>query len=132
MSFPFDLDEVVTGTNNGIIPREYGMNFATGQLTGDIVEGADAIKIWIYLALKTTRYRYEIYSWDYGNELEGLIGQSYSKEFLEIECRRMVEDCLLINDNIESISDFQVTLQNDRLRIAFTANTKFGEVKIDV
>ena len=28
------------------IPKEYGINFSTGQLTGQIVEGKEAIKVW--------------------------------------------------------------------------------------
>ena len=30
------------------IPKEYGINFKTGQLTGKIVEGKEAIKVWIW------------------------------------------------------------------------------------
>ena len=31
------------------IPKEYEIDFKTGQLTGRIVEGAEAIKVWIWL-----------------------------------------------------------------------------------
>ena len=38
------------------------------------VTGREAVKVWIWKALHTTRYRYEIYSWAYGNEFESLLG----------------------------------------------------------
>ena len=54
------------------IPKEYGINFETGQLSGKIVEGFDAILVWAWLALHTARYRYYIYSDDYGQEYDEL------------------------------------------------------------
>ena len=44
------------------VPKEYGIDFVTGQLTGKIVEGKEAIKVWIWNCLKTQRFRYPIYS----------------------------------------------------------------------
>lgn len=38
------------------VPKEYGIDFATGQLTGKIVEGKEAIKVWIWNCLKTQRF----------------------------------------------------------------------------
>ena len=58
------------------VPKEYGLDFETGQLTGEIVEGIEAIKVWIWLCLHTQRFRWPIYSWDYGADLEQYIGQS--------------------------------------------------------
>lgn len=110
-------------------PREYGIDLKTGQLTGEIVEGEEAIEIWIWLALKTARYRYYIYTWDYGNELDGLIGQSYTEKYVEAETKRMVEECLLINEDIQSISDFSAKVRSDRLIVSFTANTIYGEIE---
>ncbi len=111
-------------------PKEYEIDFVTGQLTGKIVEGLAAIKIWIWLALQIPRYRYYIYSWDYGNEYEDLIGQGYTEEYIETEALRITEDCLLINEHIQSITDFTTTVVNEKLTISFTANTIYGEIVI--
>ena len=65
MMFPFvDNEEDNEKEENLYIPREYGINFETGQLSGKIVEGYDALLVWVWLALKTPRYRYYIYSED--------------------------------------------------------------------
>ena len=112
-------------------PKEYEIDFKTGQLTGRIIEGVEAIKVWIWLVLQTPRYRYYIYSWDYGNEFEELIGRGYSEEYINAEAQRMTEDCLLVNEHIESITDFSVGMENDQLTISFTANTIYGTIQFD-
>lgn len=110
------------------IPREYGIDFVTGQLTGKIVEGIEALKVWIWFALQTPRYRYPVYTWDYGNEFEDLIGQGYSEEYIEAEAQAMTEDCLLVNEHIEGIADFSAVIENSRLIVSFTAETAFGDI----
>lgn len=112
-------------------PKEYGVNFETGQLTGEIVEGKEAIKVWIWFALQTPRYRYYIYTWDYGSEFEDLIGQGYTEEYIEAEAQRMTEDCLLVNENIQSISEFAVNMENDTLTVSFVANTIYGDIEFN-
>lgn len=112
-------------------PKEYEIDFTTGQLTGRIVEGLEAIKVWIWLVLQTPRYRHYVYTWDYGNEFEDLIGQGYTEDYIEAQTRRMTEDCLLVNENIKSISDFSVSIENEHLTVTFTANTIYGDVEIN-
>ena len=73
-------------------------NFNTGQLTDKILEGKAALKIWIYKAVLTKRYVYPIYSWDYGQDLEELIGRGYDTDFIKSEVERRVQECLIIND----------------------------------
>lgn len=111
------------------IPKEYGIDFKSGQLTGEIVEGLEAIKVWVWLALQVPRYRYYAYTWNYGSEFEDLIGQGYSNGYIESESRRMTEDCLLINPDIQSISDFHVSVEKDTLTISFTVNTVYGDIE---
>ena len=58
MMFPFEETEEETQEENLYIPREYGIDFETGQLSGKMVEGYDALLVWAWLALRTPRYRY--------------------------------------------------------------------------
>lgn len=113
------------------IPKEYGIDFTTGQLTGQIVEGIEAIKVWIWNCLHTQRFRCPIYSWDYGADLEQYIGQSVTEEFLNADCEDEIREALLINPNITDIDDFEVTFDNGSLSISFTAVTKFGETEVN-
>lgn len=108
-------------------PREFGIDFSTGQLTGTIVEGVEAIKVWIYLALKIARYRYFICSWQYGNEIEDLYGQGYSTEHLESEISRMVEECLLENEYIDTVTVDDMVYTVGKIRAKVTVTTVYDE-----
>ncbi len=114
--------------------KEYEIDFKSGELTGRIVEGVDALCIWAYLALKAKRYRWVIYSWQYGEEYTNLIGYSYSDEYLYMEVKRYIEECLLENEHITGIETLEVSQVKDMLSIKFTLITDVGskEVEIDV
>lgn len=108
-------------------PREFGLDFETGQLTGVIVEGIEAIKVWCYIALQVARYRYFICSWEYGNELEDLYGKGYSAEHLESEISRMIEECLLVSEYIESVSVTDARYTGGRFTANISVTTIYGE-----
>lgn len=55
-----------------------------------IVEGDEALKVWIYKVIKIARYRYPIFSTDYGTELEELVGDKYTKGYTESEAIRYI------------------------------------------
>lgn len=114
------------------VPKEYEIDFEKGKLTGRIVEGSEAIKTWIWLALMTQRYRYLIYSWDYGTEFEDFIGETHSKEYINSEARRMVEECLSVNPHITGIENFECELRDENIAIRFKVLTVYGEEDIDV
>ena len=132
--FPFDLeDEEVEVIENEEKPyKEYEIDYTTGQLTGRIVEGLEAVKVWIYLALNTDRYNYQQYTWDYGHELSTLIGTTTDAEYITMEAKRLVEECLYQNEHITDITDFVATIENDKLSMKFTVETDYGEVEMSV
>ena len=68
-----------------------------------IVEGNEAIKTWVYLALLTPNKQYPIYSWDYGTEVKELIGKNYTKALTKAEAQRLIEECLIINPYIVEV-----------------------------
>lgn len=113
------------------VPREYGIDFRTGQLTGKIVEGLEAIKVWIWLCMHTERFRHAIYSADYGTSLEQYIGHMLSEEYINTDCESEITDALLINEYIESIEDFEAVRNSDSLNISFRVVTKFGSLEVD-
>lgn len=132
--FPFDLDDDEIEVEQEVTrePKDYEIDFATGRLTGRMVTGLKAIEQWIYLVLATDRYFYTQYSWDYGSELNTLIGKHASTGYVESEAKRMVEEALLVNENITGIENMQCKIENDMLTASFTVNTVYGEVNIDV
>ena len=112
--------------------KEYEFNFEAGKLTGRLLEGKEALRMWIYKALLTQRYRYTIYSWDFGQDLDELIGQGYEKGLIKSEVERRIKDCLLIHPDIKECNNFNIRLQQDQLQVDFIVNTIYGEVGINV
>ena len=129
--FPFLLRDIEEVTESVTTYKEYEFDFKTGKLTGKILEDKAALRMWIYKALLTKRYIYPIYSWDYGQDLEELIGQGYEYDYIKSEVERRIQECLMINEHIKGCSNFNISLNNDTLQISFTVNTTFGEVAID-
>ncbi len=111
-------------------PYEYGVDFDTGQLTGTIVGGIEAIKVWIWSALHTQRFQYAIYSWDYGADMEQYIGSAVTSEFLETDCHDEVEETLKICPYITGISDFAVELDGSQLHMEFLVHTIYGDTEV--
>lgn len=130
--FPFELEENQNTESKHSKLKEYGIDFETGELTGELVEGLEAVKVWVWVTLHTSRYRHPIYSWDFGNEIEDFIGKSYSDEYLNSELQSVIEECLLINENITGIKDFECKRENDRLYLSFTLQTIFAEEEINL
>lgn len=112
--------------------REWGVDFKTGQLTGRLVEGSEAVKVWAWNALNTNRYRHVAHSWFYGHDFDELIGQRFSKEYLDEQVKGMVRECLLVNPNIEDVRDIVYEMEEDKLNISCKLDTVFGEEELDV
>ena len=97
-----------------------------------IVTGKEAVLVWAWKALHTPRFRYPIYTWDYGNEAESLIGQPFTEELKRSEAARYVEECLLVSPYISGVSNTTVTFSDGRLSVQANLNTIYGEVEVNV
>lgn len=96
-----------------------------------IVEGNEAIKTWVYKTMKTERFRYKIYSWDYGSELDSLIGQSYTPNLTKAESIRYIKEALLINPYIRNVSNVEVIFDKGTLFITAKLETIYGETEVN-
>lgn len=136
MMYPFVDEEILEKSEEQepYTPREYGIDFETGQLTGKIVEGIEAVKVWAWLALKTPLARYYIYSWGYGHEFESMIGKGYSPDYTKMELERMAEECLTVHPCITGIENFECLKEGSKVTLSFSIVTDFGneEVSVDV
>lgn len=127
-------EETAVNTVNELpIFKELAFDFETGQLKtkGGLyyyVEKNEAIKVWIYKALFSSRYTYLAYSTNYGNEIYTLIGRYLDKQLLEAELKRMIEEALLCNPYITSLTDFDITREGAKVICNFSVNTLYGSV----
>lgn len=113
--------------------KELAFDFMTGQLKTKggqyyYVEKNEAIKVWIWKALFSSRFSYLGYSTDYGNEIYTLIGRYLNKDLLYSELRRMIEEALLCNPYITSLTDFDISQKGAKVECLFSVNTLYGSV----
>ncbi len=95
-----------------------------------IVEGAEAVRIWVMTALRTNRYFHGIYTNQFGCELTSLVGKGFDDDIKTSEAPRMVREALLVNPYITSVSDITVEFSDHTMTITATVNTIYGEVSV--
>jgi phage baseplate assembly protein W len=96
------------------------------NIINGFVDGLDAMKQAVYLILRTARYRYLIYSWNYGIELIDLIGEPIALIIPEI--KRRITEALLQDTRIISISNFNFEINKKSIHTTFIVNTIYGEI----
>lgn len=114
--FPETKEISFASSSDSYGTKSFLFDFDTGDFNvrdGKLIEcgGIEAVKVWIEKILRTEKGRFEIYdNTEYGARLEDLIvGNSYSVAFIESELKREIEDALLQNPQIRSVSNIQIT-----------------------
>jgi phage baseplate assembly protein W len=99
----------------------------TDSLTiGGIIDGEQALRQAILKAVTTARYRFLIYDDQYGSELDELIGQDATMEFLEMEIPRIVREALIYDDRFDDVTNVTINRDSDKLYVSFTVVTADG------
>lgn len=137
--FPFTgTTAAQTYTNDLPMPKEFAWDFEKDVFKYDkngnhiIVEGNDAIKIWIYKALQTERFQYLAYSWEYGIELRPFIGKVMDVKQRYSEIKRIIIECLMVNPYVISTDNVNIEHEVDKVNIHIHLTTIYGEVNVDV
>ena len=97
-----------------------------------IVEGNNAIKVWVYKALLTPRYNYSIYTWDYGSELLDLIGKAYTPSLTKEEAKRLIKEALEINPYILEVEITDINFKDSLLSADIKIVTIYGESEVTI
>ena len=141
--FPFTgaSDEAIaSATDETDLPllKEYAWDFIHDRFLYDgngnhiVVEGADAVKVWVYKALKTERYQHLAYSWQYGFEVKQFIGLVMSSGDRYAELKRVIVECLMSNPYITSIDKVDFFHDGATVSCMIGLTTAYGEVIINV
>ena len=133
ISPPPNLEE----NNNFPLYREIAWDFKKNEPiieNGEfkIVEGNEAIKTWVYLALLTPNKQYPIYSWDYGTEVKELIGKNYTKALTKAEAQRLIEECLIINPYIVEVQVVDAIFKENTLTCDIKITTIYGDLEVSI
>lgn len=122
-------DDLIADIEEVILPSyDYKLDETKQEIKGFVSE-IEELKQAIYKILSTERYKYVIYSFNYGIELSDLFGQP--PQYVCPELQRRITDALSVDDRITGINNFDFDIEQDIIKVKFDVNTIFGETKIN-
>lgn len=131
--FPFVSYAPNTIPNENRLPvfREYAYDFEHNCLLlraglPYLIERDEALKVWVFHALKVPRYAWRAHSREYGSELEKVIGLTGSREVLHSEIRRYITEAVMVNPYIQELADFRFTHEAALVKVVFEVTTVYG------
>lgn len=136
-----DWGSVATAAQEESLPvaREWAVDFARGALAlrgGEPyrVEGAQAVRVWVRLALdpRCERFRFSAHSHDYGNELAALLGRGGDAGIRESLLRRAVTDALAQNPYITGVDGFSFTQTGSAAVLRCRVHTVYETMETEV
>lgn len=138
--FNIFLENTETEVEELPIFKEYAIDFKTGEYIKDenndvkVLEKNEALKVWIFKALKTERFRYnEVHSNEYGSELKINIGTIYQKSVKDALIINQIRDTLLVNPYISECYNFEISNEDEYIpQITFSVKTIYGELEMEV
>ncbi|MCR8844051.1 DUF2634 domain-containing protein [Paenibacillus sp. SC116] len=109
--------------------RTYRLDVQKGRITG-FVDEIEAVKQAVFKVLQTERFVYLIYSWNYGIELNVVMGEN--EAVVRSELKRIVTEALLADERITDVTDFLIHMVDRRTAaVEFTVVSIFGQVRIE-
>lgn len=118
----FDTDIVIASqpSNTWIIDR------STMQVAC-MDDGLEAVRQAVEIALDVERFRWTIYSANFGSELDELVGQD--EALITAEIPRLVEGALSQDDRIVQVDGYTFTRTGpDSMHVSFTVRTVYGDL----
>ncbi len=134
--FEIFLNETETQDTDLPLFKEMAIDFETGEpiiKNNEIVilEGSEALKVWIWKALKTERYKYKAYTDNYGNELKEQLGTIYDKTIKDAILENEIRECLGVNPYITRLHSFSIETPEGMQHpyIYFSVDTVYGTIE---
>jgi phage baseplate assembly protein W len=120
-----ELNNLLTDFNEVILPdKTWNIDFNRG-VTTSYISGIESVKQAAILILSTERFEFDIYSHEYGVELNALIGDT--QNYVMSEVKRRVIEALTQDDRITSVDNFEYKRDGRKLEVKFTVNTSVGD-----
>jgi len=128
---PFFQDDLIHDFEEARLPtRTCQVDFGRNIARGFSLDGLEAIKQAIFLKLNIERYEYSIYSWNFGSELQSLIGTPAPLVYVKI--RNAISDALLSDDRIFRVHDFKFQRDGARVCVTFKVDTEEGLAEMEM
>src|SRR5690606_35227997 len=109
--------------------KTFYIDFVRSRMVS-FVDGQEAVKQAIFLMTSIERYDYIIYSWNTGIETKDLFGKPTA--YVASESPRRIRDCLLQDDRITGVDNFEVTTNKNKVHVTFTAHTIYGDIEGEI
>lgn len=129
--FPFTSDAITVPQKEPLpILRELAYDFEHNCLLRQggktyLVEKDEALKIWIYKALKTKRFVWPAYTHAFGNELDKLKGIN-NTSLLDSEAKRYITEALMASPYIQELINFTFVQEGCQLIVNFEVVSIYG------
>lgn len=102
----------------------------TKKKINSFVDRKQALEQSIYCLLNTERYKYPIYSFNYGIQREDLFGKNIDSIMRKLQNR--INNALVSDDRIISVTNFEFdSKENGVLKVRFIVNSTYGEIEIN-
>lgn len=100
-----------------------------GRVIG-VVDDYDAMVQAIDKIMQTERFVFPIYSEDYGNDLEDLVGADF--DYIKVEAERLIDEALSADDRVTGVYvDDIYKVSDDSVQITGSVETIFGNVDFE-
>lgn len=121
-------DQVDDPEDDEDIETSLTFKVANGRIGGKI-DGQEAMIQAISKIMETERSVYPIYSEDYGNDLDELIGKNF--DFVETEIERVLEEALEEDDRVTGVSVDEIEeTDSASLLVTATVSTIYGDLEV--
>ena len=89
--------------------------------------GLESVRQAVEIALNVERYKWTIYSVNYGSELNDLVGED--EAYIIAEIPRLVEGALSTDSRVVSVDDYAYKkTDTNSMTVSFTVHTVFGDL----
>ena len=110
--------------------RTFLIDWSSKQVAGKD-EGLPAMRQAVEIILQNERFRWQIYSSDFGSELENLVGEE--RDYIESELPRRIEDAFSGDSRILTVENFVFTEKiPGELSCSFDVKTVYGTLTEEV
>lgn len=115
-----DLEDLV---NESLPTNTFLINSMGDQIAG-MDDGLEAMRQAVEIILTTKRFNYQIYTSNFGVELEDLIGED--PDYIESTLPERIRDAFSVDDRILMEKNYNFEVNGDRMLVTFEVVTVFG------
>jgi hypothetical protein len=124
------LPEVIGFDTDIVVASQPSKTWIVDRSTMQVIrmdEGLEAVRQAVEIALNVERYKWTIYSANFGSELDGLVGED--EAYIIAELPRLIEDALSPDSRVVGVDEYNFERTGlNSLSVSFTVHTVYGDI----